>query len=72
MSAAPDRSAGSVVPAEAKQRRTPPCWAVGLVGAVLLIAAVLVGLGRPTEVVLGVLAGAGYVGTEIVRRLNNE
>ena len=48
----------------------PPRWAAGLVAMVLVLAAVLAGTGTPIGVVLEVLAGAGYIGTEIVRRLD--
>jgi hypothetical protein len=48
----------------------PPRWAAVLVAVVLVLAAVLVGFGTPIGVVLEVLAGAGYIGTEIVHRLN--
>jgi hypothetical protein len=40
-----------------------------VVGLVLVIGAVLIGIGTPVGVVLEVPSG-GYVGTEIVRRLN--
>lgn len=48
---------------------TPPRWAAALVAVVLVTAAVLVGFGTPTGVVLEVLGGAGYIGTEVVHRL---
>jgi hypothetical protein len=51
-------------------KSAPPRWAAALVAMVLVLAAVLAGNGTPIGVVLEVLAGAGYIGTEIVRRLN--
>jgi hypothetical protein len=51
-------------------KSAPPRWAAALVAVVLVLAAVLAGNGTPIGVVLEVLAGAGYIGTEIVRRLN--
>jgi hypothetical protein len=57
-------------PAAGAGKSAPPRWAAALVAVVLVLAAVLAGNGTPIGVVLEVLAGAGYIGTEIVRRLN--
>lgn len=57
-------------PAAGAGKSAPPRWAAALVAMVLVLAAVLAGNGTPIGVVLEVLAGAGYIGTEIVRRLN--
>jgi hypothetical protein len=66
--APPSPTTGDPAPGAAKS--PPPRWAAGLVAVVLVLAAVLAGTGTPIGVVLEVLAGAGYIGTEIVRRLN--
>lgn len=57
-------------PAASAGNSAPPRWAAVLVAVVLVLAAVLAGSGTPIGVVLEVLAGAGYIGTEIVHRLN--
>ena len=61
-----------MAPQQPPSSTIPPRWAVALVALVLLLASALIGLGHPISIVLEVLAGAGYLGVELVRQLNRE
>lgn len=52
--------------------KIPPRWAVALVALVLILVSALIGLGHPVSYVLEALAGAGWLGVELVRLLNRE
>ena len=65
VSAEPSAASGSSV-------RIPPRWAVGLVSLVLILAAVLIGVGKPAGAVMAALGAAGYFGVELVRQLNRD
>jgi hypothetical protein len=64
-------AATPAVPAQcaALTRPVPDRMPVVIVIIVLLLSAVLVGAGYPVAAILQSLAGAGLIGTEIVRRL---
>jgi hypothetical protein len=52
--------------------RIPPRWAVSLVCLVLILAGVLVGVGKPVGIVMETLSGSGFIAVELVRRINRE
>jgi hypothetical protein len=52
--------------------RIPSRWAVSLVCLVLILAGVLVGVGKPVSIVMETLSASGFLGVELVRRINKE
>lgn len=67
----PSESPGTM-PEKSSSSRIPPRWAVALVALVLVLTALLTGLGHPISIVLAALGGGGYLGVELVRLLNRE
>lgn len=52
--------------------RIPSRWAVSLVCLVLILAGVLIGVGKPVGIVMETLSASGFLGVELVRRINRE